>query len=1357
MQSNALLKCGWRLSLMLFSAAISSASAQSVTDLIDFNHNWKYDQSATDLGTAWRAPTFDDSSWSSGNGALGYPTSENLLGEATVQTTLDRFQSDGTTQILTYYYRTHFTFSGSTAGATLVSTNLIDDGAIVYLNGTEVGRIAMPAGTVNYSTLASRQNDISEAGHGLDVLTIPASSLQAGDNVLAVEVHQGGNTSSDSIFAMKLVAIGPADVDITTQPQSLAVSPGSPATFTVDATGSQPIFFQWRKNGVNIPSATAKSYTIPSAATSDEGTYSVVVSNAVSTATSMGATLTVSTTSPVVITRDPISQSVAVGGLASFSVGVSGSSPFTYQWYKNGAPIPNATRIVYTIASVDQADAGSYYVVVSNAVGSATSGTASLFVAQPPFVPVGYHDTWKYNATGQNLGTAWREIGYNDSSWSSGTGIFAVENNQTVLAYGVGTTLSLTPPGGGPEIITYYFRKHFTITNSPSSLSLLASNLVDDGAVVYLNGKEVYRLNMPAGAITASTTANGAANEGVVQNVNIPSDNLAFGDNVLAVEVHQVNNTSSDIVFGLSILARIPPPTTLSITSQPEDLVVEETKPARFNVAIEGTGANFIWFKDGVAIPNSNFQNYTITNTMLSDAGNYYVIVSNSVNFVKSDTVSLSVFSDTNAPTLVDAVGTISSTNVLVSFSEFVSPSTANSLGNYTLRTTGGQTVNIVSAELQNGTNVLLTTAPRDDGTNYIVSVSNVRDISPRSNVITPNSVIGVSSLIEVINLTDNWHYYNPLPGFDELPGPDWVSLDYNEPSGWGIGGAAFAFDLGNEDLPVEKNTSLSQGAVTSYYRNPFNFTGSPTDIKLRLRYLVDDGAIFYLNGQEILRYNMPSGNVTADTPASASIGTAGLIGFVDLPPTLLHFGTNVLAVELHGIAPNDQDYVFAAELQAEVHSLIQGPVQITRQPRNQTVVEGQTATFDVGTIAGSTFQWRINGTPAPSGTNAIFTIPNVPGNDNGAAISVIVKNNNTPNGVTSSSAILTVLPDMIPPELLGAYGTSNQNQIRLIFNEPVSAATANVAGNYTITNELGQPLAVTAASVSNGTNVLLTVGPRSAGDYVVRINRVTDTAQTPNPIAANTGASVGYSSSVIALDGVWKYNQDGVDLGSTWRQPTYNDSSWASGPALLADETATLPEPIRTNLQVDRNGGKPTFYFRKHFTYTGNTEGATLTVRHVIDDGAVFYLNGVDVNRVGMPTGTILFSTFANRTIGDATFEGPYSFPATGLVFGDNVLAVEVHQHDGASSDIVFGAEVTAFAPSTLFPGESNGGGTNGPAPELTIEMQNGDAVISWDGSGFTLESATDVGGPWNAVSNQSNPYTVTPSMKYQFYRLRK
>jgi len=184
----------------------------------------------------------------------------------------------------------------------------------------------------------------------------------------------GGNSESDSSSTATVPTI-------TTQPTSQSVTEGASVSFTVVADGTATLTYQWRKGGTSISGATSATYSISAVASSDAGSYDVVVTNSAGSVTSSAATLTVtSSTGAPTITTQPASQSVATGGSVTFTVVATGNATLTYQWRKDSTAISGATASSYTISSVATTDAGSYDVVVTNSVGSVTSSAATLSV-----------------------------------------------------------------------------------------------------------------------------------------------------------------------------------------------------------------------------------------------------------------------------------------------------------------------------------------------------------------------------------------------------------------------------------------------------------------------------------------------------------------------------------------------------------------------------------------------------------------------------------------------------------------------------------------------------------------------------------------------------------------------------------------------------------------------------------------------------------------------------------------------------------------------------------------------------------------------------------------------------------------
>ncbi len=157
--------------------------------------------------------------------------------------------------------------------------------------------------------------------------------------------------------------------------------------------------------------------------------------------------------------------------------------------------------------------------------------------------------TWRYLDNGTDQGTAWRASGFVDTSWLQGP---------APLGYGISVSTTVNGGPSGARYITTYFRHTFNVTNPGQYQTLTLYVRRDDGAVVYLNGTEVARSNMPAGAIgyktRAAKTVSGAS-EATFYSYAIPLGALVAGGNTLAVEVHQRAASSSDIVFDLSLVA----------------------------------------------------------------------------------------------------------------------------------------------------------------------------------------------------------------------------------------------------------------------------------------------------------------------------------------------------------------------------------------------------------------------------------------------------------------------------------------------------------------------------------------------------------------------------------------------------------------------------------------------------------------------------------------------------------------------------------------------------------------------------------------------------------------------------------
>ncbi|HEY6387847.1 MAG TPA: hypothetical protein VIX91_19390 [Candidatus Acidoferrum sp.] len=250
------------------------------------------------------------------------------------------------------------------------------------------------------------KNSANISGATAASYTTPAAI--AGDNGARFDVvvsnSAGSITSAMATLTVSAVAVAPT---ITTQPANQSVNAGQTATFSVTATGTAPLSYQWQKNSANIAGATASSYTTPAAVAADNGAkFDVIVNNTAGTQTSALATLTVSAVAVApTITTQPANQSVNVGQTATFSVTATGTAPLSYQWQKNSANITGATALSYTTPATATTDNGAKFdVIVSNTAGTQTSIMATLTVnaANTSTINVA---TYHYDnlRTGQNL------------------------------------------------------------------------------------------------------------------------------------------------------------------------------------------------------------------------------------------------------------------------------------------------------------------------------------------------------------------------------------------------------------------------------------------------------------------------------------------------------------------------------------------------------------------------------------------------------------------------------------------------------------------------------------------------------------------------------------------------------------------------------------------------------------------------------------------------------------------------------------------------------------------------------------------------------------------------------------------
>lgn len=255
--------------------------------------------------------------------------------------------------------------------------------------------------------------------------------------------------------------------------------------------------------------------------------------------------------------------------------------------------------------------------------------------------------------------------------------------------------------------------------------------------------------------------------------------------------------------------------------------------------------------------------------------------------------------------------------------------------------------------------------------------------------------------------------------------------------------------------------------------------------------------------------------------------------------------------------------------------------------------------------------------------------------------------------------------------------------------------------------------------------------------------------------IAAITVRTDSVATPFILGGSVWKYSDQGLDLGTNWSQPGFDDSTWSQGAGRLGynvtGQTTTVGYgPSSTNKYI-------TTYFRHEFVVPGGIAYTNLSVRLNREDGAVVWLNGQELYRVNLPTGPITYQTHATAVIngnGDqANTYYPTTVPITALGAGTNVIAVEIHKYGPTLASLTFDLE--------LF-----GNGVYAPVPALACTAVAGGWQLAWptNSAGFSLQTATNLSaaGAWQTVPG---PYPLgngsfevslpTNAASAQFFRL--
>ena len=533
-----------------------------------------------------------------------------------------------------------------------------------------------------------------------------------------------------------------------------------------------------------------------------------------------------------------------------------------------------------------------------------TLANCSQAPAQNVVTLVDYTNVWRYLDTGADPGPDWASTNYNDSAWPAGPGPLGVEPGipyQYPLR--IGTPLTL----GSPSTPAHYFRAqfHFDATNFGPALQLRAELFVDDGCVIFLNGTEVGRLRVPAGQTFSTFASDFQHSEGTNEVMTLNPALLLTGTNVIAVEVHNLQANSSDIFLGLRLRTeRLAPVTFLR---QPAGFTGQVGKSGALSVETTGGGVNHQWFRDDQPIANATNATLPLSPLQTNQAGLYWVVTSNALGAVQSESALVNVRPDVRGPRVITGYLTSFGTSmrIILGFDELLFPASANQKTNYQVTKVETQGSEAPGMLIYNGGNVVLqgfSSGFLAPGFTYLITINRVRDISPATNIIAPDSQIIASGLETNSFVGSNavWHYHASLLDDPSAAVARWFDPNFQENAFWQQGPAPFFGSL-NAGGATGIFTVVPFQAHRTLLRVPFLWpSNAPASNALDFVISADSGVVLYLNGIEISRDNLPAAPVALDVNTRAFTGFVTNLARSVTVTNLLPGWTNWLAAAVH-------------------------------------------------------------------------------------------------------------------------------------------------------------------------------------------------------------------------------------------------------------------------------------------------------------------------------------------------------------------------------------------------------------------------------------------------------------------------
>ncbi|MFF2889514.1 S-layer homology domain-containing protein [Paenibacillus sp. NPDC057967] len=581
------------------SAAEGTEAGDGKVTIVDKGSTWSYSDEGIDYSDAMKNVAFDYAAWKVGVAPFGYKVSggktTNEVAPASVfdkVATITSFGDDASKKHLTSYFSKIIQIEDVNAFASYEATLGVDDGIVLYANGVEVYRAGMAEGEVGYDTLATSGKD-KPVVYTADLTSALKAALRSGDNKLTAEVHNQSLSSSDLYFDMMLTGVKGA-VTEPVEPLEV-VKKGASWSYSdigIDYSAAmKDAAYDFTTWDIDLaPFGYKVKSNVP---TNEVGPDSIF--DKVATIISYGGDASkkhITSYFSKKVTIDDVSlydsyetvfgvddgMVFYVNGVEVFRAGL----PEGEIGYDTVATTSKDLPIIYTPDLTDALKGalrdGENVLAVevhNQSLSSSDLYFDMMMTALPPGEDGGEgggeppveegkniallpkNSVWKYLDNGSDQGTAWRAVSFDDAAWNAGPAPLGYPASDATTLFGSMKTVVSFGGDSSKKHRTTYYRTTFQVEDLTLITKLFGQFGVDDGVVLYANGVEVYRFNMPEGEPDYQTLSATTLGSPTTETADLTGNMLSVlkqGTNVLAAEVHQRSDSSSDLYWDMQLI-----------------------------------------------------------------------------------------------------------------------------------------------------------------------------------------------------------------------------------------------------------------------------------------------------------------------------------------------------------------------------------------------------------------------------------------------------------------------------------------------------------------------------------------------------------------------------------------------------------------------------------------------------------------------------------------------------------------------------------------------------------------------------------------------------------------------------------